>query len=81
MLNKPRSSGRGAFRDEKAAAEFLTQLGIPTSIRTLQARRARAEAPAYHKVGGRRRSRVYYAEQDLIAFVESGRVEPASAQG
>lgn len=74
--------GRGPLRDSAGAAEFLTELGIRTSRRTLEEDRAsgRNRFP-YYRIGSGPKARVFYADRDLLEVIESGRVEPASAQG
>ncbi|MEO7937735.1 MAG: helix-turn-helix domain-containing protein [Burkholderiaceae bacterium] len=55
--------------DETAAAAYL---GLKPT--TLRAWRARGTGPAYYRAG-----KVWYRVVDLVAWIESRRVEPAAA--
>lgn len=45
------------------------------SVKTLEAWRTKKIGPAYHRIGGR----VMFDRDDIVAFINAGRVEPQAA--
>jgi len=63
----------GELRDSRAALKYLHALGVRISMRTLEEWRRFGRGPAIHRIGGR----VFYAESDLVRFVEQSRSQGA----
>lgn len=61
--------------DTEGAARILCEYGVPVSTRTLQTWRAANRGPAFFRVG----SRVFYAPDDLVDFVDNGRTCPSAS--
>lgn len=73
---------RGPLYDGTEAVQFLSELGVKISRRTLEEDRVsgRSRFP-YYKLGPGPKARVYYSQRDLLEVIESGRVEPQQVQG